>query len=315
MGGAEDSPLLPPEVFLRIGEVLKLDEQLRTLSTLLATSRSIHSLLGPTLYADLVLTDDQLHRLVTHPKPVSHSCTRYTRSLIFLTPLSNSTASALISLPHPPFPVLETLTLTSAVLRALPHDKPALSSYDTSRSFKKRCAALTSHLGPFRHLNITPAKGAGAEDECVFEILHPILPTSLGLSSFLPRLAALHPPLEVVRYDRFHADLVYPTSGVNTEYRDVCGCWLKYGAERLGLGLRLAWAGETPGLKGGHQVERITMVEIHTSGSEPRGRWDAFQDRVLEYVQEGGEDLAGRVERRGGVDRLRCLSIVHAGPS
>lgn len=306
---AAEYPRLPLEIVLRVAEHLRSEGDLLTLSHLLQTSRDIDSLLTPILYDVLELNDDQLGLLISSLS-AGTTRTRQTRWLTIISPLSSTTATHLTALPHQPFPQLDKLTLSSAVLKALPHDKPAMSTYDTSRSFKKKCTALTSHLGPYRQLAIIPTKS----EECVFEILHPILPTSLGLSSFLPRLAMHHPQLKVVRYEGFHADLIYPTSRVRTEYRDVCECWLKYGAERLGLGIRLAWADTLERRDDDDPRKRFTTtIEIHASGQQ-QSDWNRFQDRVIEYMREGGQDLHGRLEFRDGVERLKCLTVYTSAP-
>lgn len=111
-----------------------------------------------------------------------------------------------------------------------------------------------------------------------------------------------------VIYERWHADLIYPTGGVEVEYRDPCGCWLQHGVERMGLGLSLAWAQEGAGQEG----KGKTRVKIVIPDKDNLDRWEEFTESVLAYMKDGGQDMSGRTTLRKGRKVIDCLEIVVA---
>jgi hypothetical protein len=112
----------------------------------------------------------------------------------------------------------------------------------------------------------------------------------------------MRPSLRKVVYERWDAELIYPTGGIMTIYSDPCGCWIQHGAERMGLGLSLAWAQERRG-------EGRTKVKIVIGNQEDMGEWDRFGQRVLKYMQDGGQDLTGRTTTRNGILVIDCLEF------
>ena len=308
-------PTLPSEIVLKIAQCLHHDRQLLTLSALLATSTYIRDLVEPLLYTHLELDKDQLYGLLSaHSAPRTMSSDQgpvqtdgrrdpralgYTTHLHLSSPLTTRTAALIRHHPRPPpFPSLLTLSICSKVLRNLPQGSSLPSQFST-KGFNHRAGALSS-LGPFHTLLISPPP---AGDECVFTILSPIIPTSMGLSLFLPVLAKQTPRLKKMVYKGWHADLVYPTEGVETVYERPCGCWLRHGVDRMGLGLRLAWAQE------GKLGKGSTKVKVLVPDKGELEKWDRFEEMVLAYMKNV-QDMTGRTILRDDREVIDCLEIV-----